>query len=50
MKPKMGKWYFPRGGLEKLILTYPWQNSSEEILSGLLYTPFPDGAMRPLPL
>ncbi|TVU28147.1 hypothetical protein EJB05_19656 [Eragrostis curvula] len=32
-KPKMGKWYFPRRSLEKLILTYPWQNTSEENLS-----------------
>jgi dual specificity protein kinase YAK1 len=37
-KPKMGKWYFPRRGLGKLILTYPWQNSIEKILSGLFST------------
>ncbi|GJM86552.1 hypothetical protein PR202_ga02421 [Eleusine coracana subsp. coracana] len=34
-KPKMGKWYFPHGSLEKLILTYPWKNASEEILSDI---------------
>lgn len=45
-KPKMGRWYFPHGSLEKLILTYPWHNPTEEILSGLFSTPlFPDRDM-----
>jgi hypothetical protein len=39
-KTKMEKWYFPRRGLDKLKLTYPCQNSSEEILSGLFSTLF----------
>ncbi|KAL6633707.1 hypothetical protein ACP70R_026378 [Stipagrostis hirtigluma subsp. patula] len=31
-KPKVGRWYFPRGRLDKLIFTYPWKNLSEENL------------------
>jgi dual specificity protein kinase YAK1 len=28
-KPKVGKWYFPRGRLERLIFAYPWKNLNE---------------------
>ncbi|AQK73934.1 hypothetical protein ZEAMMB73_Zm00001d017754 [Zea mays] len=28
-KPKVGRWYFPRGRLDRLIYTYPWKNLSE---------------------
>lgn len=31
-KPKVGRWYFPRGRLDRLIYTYPWKNLSEENL------------------
>ncbi|KAL6912273.1 hypothetical protein ACP4OV_001078 [Aristida adscensionis] len=31
-KPKVGRWYFPRGRLDRLIFTYPWKNLSEENL------------------
>ncbi|XP_062222292.1 dual specificity protein kinase YAK1 homolog isoform X2 [Phragmites australis] len=29
-KPKVGRWYFPRGRLDRLIFAYPWKNLSEE--------------------
>uniref|UniRef100_A0A0D9VJX8 Protein kinase domain-containing protein n=1 Tax=Leersia perrieri TaxID=77586 RepID=A0A0D9VJX8_9ORYZ len=29
-KPKVGRWYFPRGRLDKLIYTYPWKNLNGE--------------------
>ncbi|CAN6246434.1 unnamed protein product [Urochloa humidicola] len=32
-RPKVGRWYFPRGRLDRLIFTYPWKNLSEENLS-----------------
>ncbi|KAK8462913.1 hypothetical protein SEVIR_1G292800v4 [Setaria viridis] len=32
MRPKVGRWYFPRGRLDRLIFTYPWKNLSEENL------------------
>ncbi|CAM0944896.1 unnamed protein product [Alopecurus aequalis] len=28
-KPKVGKWYFPRGRLDRLIFAYPWKNLNE---------------------
>ncbi|XP_052143494.1 dual specificity protein kinase YAK1 homolog isoform X2 [Oryza glaberrima] len=31
-KPKVGRWYFPRGRLDKLIYTYPWKNLNGENL------------------
>ncbi|KAG2660890.1 hypothetical protein PVAP13_1KG466000 [Panicum virgatum] len=31
-RPKVGRWYFPRGRLDRLIFTYPWKNSSEGTL------------------
>ncbi|CAL5019053.1 unnamed protein product [Urochloa decumbens] len=31
-RPKVGRWYFPRGRLDRLIFTYPWKNLSEENL------------------
>ncbi|KAG8044610.1 hypothetical protein GUJ93_ZPchr0151g33451 [Zizania palustris] len=32
-KPKVGRWYFPRGRLDRLIFTYPWKNLNGENLS-----------------
>lgn len=31
-KPKVGRWYFPRGRLDRIIYTYPWKNLSQENL------------------
>ncbi|KAM3225704.1 hypothetical protein ACQJBY_058431 [Aegilops geniculata] len=28
-KPKIGKWYFPHGRLDRLIFSYPWKNLNE---------------------
>jgi dual specificity protein kinase YAK1 len=39
-RPKVGRWYFPRGRLDRLIFTYPWKNLSEETLPGLFWNPF----------
>jgi hypothetical protein len=39
-KPKVGKWYFPRGRLDRLIFAYPWKNLNEGDLPGLFSDTF----------